>query len=103
MSSPYVHRDLRNLDDTVMSLPKLCEKIPDVAALGRLKVVASECYVSHTFVPHRYIILELCHGRSTLWIRLDRRRSLASILSFFLASSQGPANDTVRPRCGIEV
>lgn len=58
--------------------------------------MASECYVAHTAVRHRYLVLELLHGKLTIWMRLDRRRSLTNLFSFFLSSSQGLANDTVR-------
>lgn len=92
----YVHRDLRNMRKTQMSLPALCEKIRETAALTDLKVIGSECYVMHTLVRHRYLLLELSLGRGTVWMRLDRCRSLMSILAFVFASSKGPANDTVQ-------
>lgn len=97
-SSSYAHRDLRNISGSKWSLPELCSKIPQISALDRLKIIASECYVSHGFIRHRYLLLELRHRRNTasMWMRLDRRRSLTSIISFSLASSKGPANDTVR-------
>lgn len=94
LSPAYVHRDLQAINDTTMKLPDLCEKITQFAALGRLNIVASECYVSRTLVRHRYLLLECRFGRTTMWFRLDRRRSVTSNLSFLLASSGGPANDT---------
>lgn len=101
-SPTYIHRDLRAINDTTMKLPDLCEKITRFTALSRLSIVASECYVSRTLVRHRYLLLECCFGRSTMWIRLDRRRSANSNLSFLLASSGGPANDTVSSICYIK-
>lgn len=95
-SSSYVHRHLRSIDGSKWSLPELCETISQISALERLKVIASECYISHGIVRHRYLLLELSHGQNTVWMRLDRRRSQTSIPSFVSALMKGPANDTVR-------
>lgn len=92
----YIHRVLRDIDSLNMALPELCDRIPQFATLDKLKIMASECYVTHTIVRHRYLILELRDGKSTAWMRIDRRRPLTHILAFFLRASGGPANDTVR-------
>lgn len=79
-----------------MRMPEFCDVISRHTALGRVKVVAAECYVMQNIVRHRYIIFELVHPEGwNLWLRLDRRRGINNLALFFLSASISPANDTV--------
>lgn len=84
------------MEGTEMSLERLCKKITTFEALYHAIILGSECYVTNTVVRHRYIILKLWYDNQTFWIRIDRRRGGAGMLSFIFGSSTSPSNDTVR-------
>lgn len=84
---------LTGRDDMLLS--RLCEKIATFEALDHAIILASECYVTNTFVQHRYIILQLYYHDQNFWIRLDRRRGQTGMLSFIFGSSTSPPRDTV--------
>lgn len=81
-----------------IALPALCTKISQFQSLQRAKVVASECYVTHTLVKHRYLVLEVkLKGHPNVFLRLDRRGSFGNALEFIFGSSTSRSNDSVRP------
>lgn len=84
------------IEGSQIALPALCTKISQFQSLQRAKVLASECYVTHTLVKHRYLVLEVkLAGHPNIFIRLDRRGSFGNSLEFIFGSSTSRSNDSV--------
>lgn len=88
---------IRALEDFEMVLTTLCVQIEVFKPLQHAKVVATECYLTKSLIPHRYLVLELRHlDGSNAWLRLDRRVGLHNLGRLVSESLTSPAHDTVR-------
>lgn len=88
-----------HIEGMTMKLNKMVELVGQHVSLQHTEIVSSECYKQKSnAILHRFLVLALRRkDKPPVWLRLDRRMDPnISRTGFLLASSQSPANDTVR-------